>query len=74
MRHLEDYRERLLNYILEMQDFEHYIIHLQWYIGCKAQLNKKEYLNGRSYKPTQKEAGFYLKKNLNHVESVICLI
>ena len=37
---LEDYRERLLNYILENEDLSYHTDHLQWYIRV-AQLNTR---------------------------------
>lgn len=37
---LEDYRERLLNYILENEDLSYHTDHLQWYIRV-AQLNRR---------------------------------
>ena len=37
---LEDYRERLLNYILENEDLSYHTEHLQWYIKV-AQLNTR---------------------------------
>ena len=37
---LEDYRERLLNYILENEDLSYHTDHLQWYIKV-AQLNRR---------------------------------
>lgn len=37
---LEDYRERLLNYILENEDLSYHTDHLQWYIKV-AQLNTR---------------------------------
>ena len=37
---LEDYRERLLNHILENEDLSYYTDHLQWYIRV-AQLNTR---------------------------------
>lgn len=37
---LEDYRERLLNYILENEDMSYHTDHLQWYIRV-AQLSKR---------------------------------
>ena len=37
---LEDYRERLLNYILENEDMSYHTDHLQWYIKV-AQLNTR---------------------------------
>ena len=37
---LEEYRERLLNYILENEDMSYHTDHLQWYIRV-AQLSKR---------------------------------
>ena len=37
---LEDYRERLLNYILENEDMSYHTDHLQWYLKV-AQLNTR---------------------------------
>lgn len=37
---LDDYRERLLNYILENEDLSYHTDHLQWYIKV-AQLNRR---------------------------------
>ena len=37
---LGDYRERLLNYILENEDLSYHADHLQWYIKV-AQLNRR---------------------------------